>query len=61
VESRGREVAQIFRKERFATKRELNSLSRLAADASQVFPPDFVSATPKAISEAVRLVFGRGN
>jgi hypothetical protein len=54
-------VAQIFRKERFATKRELNSLSRLAADASQVFPPDFVSATPKAISEAVRLVFGRGN
>jgi len=59
VEERGREIAAIFRKERFATKRELNNLSRLAADASQIFPPDFVSATPEEVSAQVKAVFGR--
>jgi hypothetical protein len=52
---RGRAIAQCFAKERFATKRELNNLSRLAVDASQIFPPDFVSATASHIHTTVRL------
>ena len=50
---RGKEIAKCFEKERFATKRELNNLSRLAVDASQIFPPDFVSATAASIYSAV--------
>lgn len=53
VAERGREIAQCFAKERFATKRELNNLSRLAVDASQIFPPDFVSAIATVIYASV--------
>lgn len=55
VEQRGREVANAFQKERFATKRELNNLSRLTADASQIFPPDFVSCRPTDIAAQVSI------
>jgi hypothetical protein len=54
-------MAKIFQKERFATKRELNSLSRLAADAAQIFPPDFVSVTQSKIIDSMKLVFGRNH
>jgi hypothetical protein len=56
---RSREIALSFQKERFATKRELNNLSRLAADASQIFPPDFVSATPIAVAEQAVIFFSK--
>jgi hypothetical protein len=59
VDVRGRLIAKIFEKERFATKRELNSLSRLAAEAAQIFPPDFVSATQSKVTETMKQVFGR--
>lgn len=59
VEKRGREIAKGFQKDRFATKRELNLLSRLTADSSQIFPPDFVSATVNNILETAKNVFGR--
>lgn len=60
VASRGREIAKCFQKERFATKRELNSLSRLAADAVQIFPPDFVSASATEVFESAKQVFRKG-
>lgn len=60
MEQRAREVAKAFQKERFATKRELNNLSRLAVDASQVFPPDFVSCNGSDVSAQAKIVFGRG-
>jgi hypothetical protein len=56
VEQRAREVAKAFQKERFATKRELNNLSRLAVDASQVFPPDFVSCNGPDVAVQVRIM-----
>lgn len=59
VEIRGREIAKGFQKERFATKRELNLLSRLTADSAQIFPPDFVSATMNNITETAKNVFGK--
>ena len=59
IEKRGREIAKGFQKDRFATKRELNLLSRLIADANQIFPPDFVSATVTKITETARTVFGK--
>ena len=48
------EVAAVFQKERFATKRELNSLSQIAADATKIFPPDFLSVDPAKIQAKVR-------
>jgi hypothetical protein len=47
------EVAAVFQKERFATKRELNSLSQVAADATKIFPPDFLSVDPVKIQAKV--------
>jgi hypothetical protein len=47
------EVAAVFQKERFATKRELNSLSQIAADATKIFPPDFLSVDPVKIQAKV--------
>jgi len=60
VADRGAEIAKCFAKERFATKRELNSLSRLAVDASQIFPPDFVSATASYIYAVAKQMFSQG-
>ena len=53
MEVRAREVAAVFAKERFATKRELNTLSQIAADAAQILPPDFVSVNPSAVAAQV--------
>lgn len=60
VASRGREIAKSFAKERFATKRELNSLTRLAVDSSQIFPPDFVSASASFVYSAAKQLFKQG-
>jgi hypothetical protein len=54
VESRARELAKEFQKDRFVTKREINNLSRLAADATDILPPDFVSVRPSSVAAHVR-------
>ena len=41
--------------DRFATKREIEELKKLAADASALFPAEFRSAEPSA----VRMLFKR--
>lgn len=46
VDARARDVAGAFQRDRFATKRELNVLSQVAAEASRIFPPDFASIDP---------------
>lgn len=46
VKSKAIEVSAAFRKERFSTKRELNILSQITAEAIKVFPPDFISVDP---------------
>ena len=43
----------VFQQERFATKRELNSLSQLAADPLKVFPPDFTEVKPSDVATKV--------
>ena len=48
-------TAQLFERDRFATKRELEELKKLAADASALFPAEFRSAEPSA----VRMLFKR--
>ena len=47
----------VFQQERFATKRELNSLSQLAADPLKVFPPDFTEVKPSDVATKVVCVF----
>ena len=56
VRERAEAVAAGFRKERFATKRELNTLSQLAAEAAKVFPPDFSSVNPADVLAQVSLI-----
>ena len=46
----------VFQQERFATKRELNSLSQLAADPLKVFPPDFTEVKPSDVATKVMCV-----
>jgi hypothetical protein len=46
VDARARDIAAAFQRDRFATKRELNVLSQVAAEAARIFPPDFASIDP---------------
>ena len=48
-------VCGAFQQDRFATKRELNSLSQLAADMVKIFPPDFTSVNPADVAAQVSL------
>ncbi|KAJ1458648.1 hypothetical protein M885DRAFT_513175 [Pelagophyceae sp. CCMP2097] len=45
----------LFQRDRFATKRELGELKKLAADAGQLFPAEFQNAKPEKIKDAFRL------
>jgi hypothetical protein len=54
VDARARDIAAAFQRDRFATKRELNALSQLAAEASRIFPPDFASIDPAQCEIRVR-------
>ena len=49
VAERARDIAKLYQKERFANKKELNNMSQITAESSNIFPPDFVSATPECI------------
>eukprot|EP00607_Mallomonas_marina_P009644 CAMPEP_0182419608 /NCGR_PEP_ID=MMETSP1167-20130531/4024_1 /TAXON_ID=2988 /ORGANISM="Mallomonas Sp, Strain CCMP3275" /LENGTH=279 /DNA_ID=CAMNT_0024594619 /DNA_START=333 /DNA_END=1172 /DNA_ORIENTATION=- len=57
VRERATEVSQLFQRERFATKRELNSMSRLVAECGRVFPLDFESATPATVYSRAQSLF----
>lgn len=52
-------IAKLFQRERFATKRELNTISQIVADSTKVFPPDFISLTPEYVSTAAQALFKR--
>lgn len=54
------EIARLFQKERFATKRELNSISQIIADSSKIFPPDFASLNASDVLTTVQALFRRG-
>ena len=56
---KARTVAAAFQKERFATKRELNLLSQVTAEASRLFPPDYASVNPARIESKAREIFNR--
>jgi hypothetical protein len=49
VEALARRVARLFERGRFATKKELEEMKKLAADASQHFPPEFNQADPAEV------------
>ena len=57
LRERALEIAKMYQKERFATKKELNSMSQIMAEASNLFPPDFVSATPDYVAKSVANFF----
>ena len=54
VQDLGRRVCVQFQRERFATKKELGELKKLAADASALFPPEFALAEPRQIKQKFR-------
>ena len=47
----GRDTCKLFERDRFATKKELAELKKLAADASALFPTDFHDAKPKRVKK----------
>lgn len=55
-----KEIAKLFQKERFATKRELNTISQIIADSSKIFPPDFMSLNAADVLANVQALFRRG-
>ena len=59
LSERAEDISKIYRKERFATKKELNSLSQITAEASSIFPPDFISATPEVVAANANALFKR--
>ena len=48
-------VCAALQNDRFATKRELNNLTLLAADSAKIFPPDFASVTPQDVATAAQV------
>ena len=54
MSSKAREIAGIFQKERFATKRELTLMSRLCAEISAIFPVEFSEVSVQYISNKVK-------
>lgn len=59
VKQKAIEVARSFQVERFATKRELNSLSQLCAEASKILPQDYASVNPQDIYDRAISFFSR--
>ena len=57
IEKAGRVVAAAFATERFATKKECERLTQVAAEASKLFPPDFPSINPPEIAAAAKVMF----
>lgn len=54
VEALGRDVCDQFKRERFATKKELGELKKLSADAGALFPPEFQNAEPRQVKMIFR-------
>ena len=54
VDDLGKAVCDQFKRERFATKKELGELKKLSADASALFPAEFQMAEPRQIKFVFR-------
>jgi hypothetical protein len=57
LKERAKDVCKVYQVERFSTKKEINSLSQLAADASKIFPPDFLSIDPTAVATTMKNLY----
>jgi hypothetical protein len=57
IQSGGREVAAAFATERFATKKECERLTQVAAEAGKLFPPNFPGINPVEIRNAAKVMF----
>jgi hypothetical protein len=57
LKERARDVCRVYQVERFATKKEINSLSQLAADAPKIFPPDFLSVDPQTVAVTMKNLY----
>lgn len=56
---KAKEIGKKFEVERFATKRELNTMSQIIAESGKLFPTDFVSCEADEISHQVHALFSR--
>ncbi len=57
ISIKAREVAAVFAVERFATKKELERLTQVSAEAAKLFPAVYVSIIPEDIKEAAKIMF----
>mgnify|MGYP001289920252 CR=1 FL=1 len=56
IEERAIEICKLYQIERFITEKELNIINQIIAEAAQIFPPDFISATSEYISAQKKLL-----
>ncbi len=54
ISSKANEIAQLFQKERFATKREFTVISRITAESNRVLPTDFDSIVLENVFSKVK-------
>jgi len=57
LQEKAKEVAAVFAVERFATKKELERLTQVSAEAAKLFPPDYISIVPDDIKAAAKIMF----
>lgn len=57
LNDKGKEVAAAFARTRFATKKELERLTQVSAEAGKLFPSAFPEIDPEAIREAAKEMF----
>jgi hypothetical protein len=54
IQERAMQICKVYQIERFITEKEQNVINQIVTDSAQIFPPDFISATPEYISEKKR-------
>jgi len=57
LQEKAKEVAAAFAVERFATKKELERLTQVSAEATKLFPSDYPSIVPADIRAAAKVMF----
>jgi hypothetical protein len=57
LQEKAKEVAAVFAVERFVTKKELERLTQVSAEAAKLFPPDYISIVPDDIKAAAKIMF----
>jgi Leucine-rich repeat (LRR) protein len=57
IREKAEELALFYQRERFATTKELNTLSQLTAEVGKLFPPDFMGIDCKQIIDTAASLF----